>query len=88
MYLVVLGLLLVLSKLFELGPFASMPWWLALAPFGLAVAWWAWADGTGYTQRREMDKMEERKAERRRKNLEHLGMDERGRRRKQPPGQG
>ena len=45
-----------------------------LAPFGLATAWWTFADSIGLTQRRAMDKMEKTKAERRNRNLEALGM--------------
>ncbi len=45
-----------------------------LSPFALAVVWWAWADSIGLTKKREMDKMEAKKAERRRKNLENLGL--------------
>jgi hypothetical protein len=39
------------------------------------VVWWAIADGTGMTMRRAMDKMEERKHERRRKHMEALGLN-------------
>jgi small Trp-rich protein len=31
-----------------------------LTPFALAVAWWAWADASGYTKRREIEKMDAR----------------------------
>ena len=61
MYLVVLGVLLLVLKLTDLGPVAGMPWWAVLLPFGLAVLWWAWADASGWTKRREMDKMERKK---------------------------
>ncbi|HET7795098.1 MAG TPA: TIGR04438 family Trp-rich protein [Rhizobacter sp.] len=44
--------------------------------------WWLWADSTGYTKRREMDKMDARVAKRRAENLENLGMDAKGRRHK------
>lgn len=80
MWMVMLGLLLVLMKAAEFGPVGDWSWWLVLLPFGVAVVWWAWADSSGWTQRRQMDRMEERKAQRRRKNLENLGLDERGRR--------
>lgn len=82
MYLVIFGLLLLLLKVAQLGPVADWPWWVVLMPLGAAVAWWAWADSTGWTQRRQMERMDERKAERRRKHLENLGMDERGRRKR------
>ena len=80
MYMVVLGVLLLLMKVTDLGPVAGMPWWAVLLPFGLAILWWAWADSTGWTKRREMDKMEQKKKDRRAKNLEALGMDAKGRR--------
>lgn len=82
MVMVILGLLLVLMKVAEFGPVGGWSWWVVLMPFVAAVAWWAWADGSGWTQRRQMDRMEERKAERRRKNMANLGLDERGRRQK------
>lgn len=80
MYFIGLGLLLIVLKLLEVGPVVNWSWWLILAPFGAAVVWWAWADSTGYTKRREMDKLEERKKERRRKNMVALGQEERKRR--------
>ena len=84
MYFIVLGVLLLIMKVADFGPVGTWSWWLVLAPFGAAALWWAWADSTGWTKRREIDKMEAKKQERRRKNLETLGMDERGRRGKGP----
>lgn len=80
MYFIVLGCLFILMKLTDFGPVAIWSWWAVLWPFGAAVIWWWWADTTGYTKRREMDKMDERREDRRRKNLEALGMDVKGRR--------
>lgn len=74
MAFMILGVLLLVLKLAELGPVAAWAWWVVLAPFGLAAAWWAFADSIGLTQRRAMDKMEQTKAERRNRNLEALGM--------------
>ncbi len=78
MLFVVLGCLLLVMKYFEVGPVTDWSWWLVLAPFGLAVLWWWYADASGYTKRREMDRMEERKAERRRTSMERLGLKHRG----------
>ncbi|KAF1049144.1 TIGR04438 family Trp-rich protein [Xylophilus sp.] len=64
MYLLGLGIVLLLLKTFEIGPVAAWPWWWTLVPFALAAAWWAWADATGYTRRRAMEKMERRKQDR------------------------
>lgn len=77
MPLVIIGVLLLLAKWAEFGPFVHMSWWVALIPFGLAVLWWEFADGSGLTKRRAMDKMERRKVERREKQMEALGMSPR-----------
>ncbi|MGY4829633.1 TIGR04438 family Trp-rich protein [Sphaerotilaceae bacterium SBD11-9] len=82
MYLVVLGVLLLVMKVAEFGPVAEWSWFAVLWPFLAAVVWWAWADSTGYTKRRQMDKMDARVAKRREENLENLGMDAKGRRHK------
>ena len=78
---VVIGVLLIVAKLAELGPFAELSWWWVAVPFGLAVLWWEYADGSGLTKRRAMDKMERRKIERREKQMEALGMKVSGKRR-------
>ncbi|MBP6814388.1 MAG: TIGR04438 family Trp-rich protein [Burkholderiaceae bacterium] len=69
-----LGLALLAMKFAEFGPVAAWSWWLVLTPFGLAVIWWAYADATGLTQRRAIAKMDKRKAERRERDMEALGL--------------
>ena len=80
MWFVVVGLLLILLKWLEFGPVAGWSWWLVLTPFPCAMVWWYWADVSGYTKRKEMEKMEQRKDERRKKNVVALGLQERKRR--------
>ena len=75
MWFVVIGCVLLLMKMADFGFAATLSWLWVLTPFGLAVVWWAIADGTGMTMRRAMDKMEERKHERRRRQMEALGLD-------------
>lgn len=70
---VVVGVLLLVMKLLDFGPVGAWPWWVIAIPFGLAVVWWHWADASGWTKRREMDKMDARKADRRAKNMAALG---------------
>ena len=36
--------------------------------------WWAWADSTGYTKRKAMEKMDQRKKDRINKHKEALGI--------------
>ena len=74
MWFVVLGVIFIGMKVGDVGFVAPWAWWWVLSPFALAVVWWAWSDSIGLTKKREMDKMEARKAERRRKNLENLGL--------------
>lgn len=80
MVFVVIGVLLLLMKIADFGPVGMWSWWIILAPFGVAVLWWAWADASGWTKRREMNKMEEKKKQRRIEQLDALGMDAKGRR--------
>jgi len=73
MYLVLLGVILLLLKLFELGPVGDWSWFIVLAPFAGAALWWAWADASGYNKRRAMEEMEARKAARRQRNMDAIG---------------
>lgn len=73
MFFLAIGVLAVLLKSLGVEPVASSSWFLVLLPFVLAVIWWAWADGTGYTQRKAMQRMDEKKAARREKAMEALG---------------
>lgn len=75
MPMVIIGVLLLVAKMAEFGPTADWSWWIVLAPFGLAVVWWQVSDSIGLTQRRAMDKMDERKKQRRERALEALGMN-------------
>jgi small Trp-rich protein len=78
MWFVGLGVLLLVMNLANIGPVGAWTWeddwWLMLAPFGLAMVWWAWADATGWNKRRAMEKIDARREERRRKNLDALGL--------------
>jgi len=70
---VIVGVLLVAMKLADIGPVATWAWWWVAAPLAVALLWWWYADASGLNKRREMSRMEERKAERRRSALENLG---------------
>lgn len=81
MWFVGIGVLLIVLKLAEFGPVAAWSWWIILAPFLGAVIWWAYADSTGYYQRRSMEKMDAKKRERLTKNMVALGLDQRKKKR-------
>ena len=74
MYLLGLGILLLLMKYLEVDPVAAWSWWVVLAPFVGAVAWWAWADASGYTRRKAMERMDAKKKARIDKQRENLGI--------------
>ena len=74
MYFLGLGVILLVMKYLEFGPVAEWDWWFVLSPFGLAMAWWAWADWSGYTKKKSIDKENARKKARIDKNREALGM--------------
>ena len=73
MVLLGLGIVLLALKWAEIGPVASWSWWVVLAPFGLAVLWWAWADSSGYTRRKSMERDLARKDARVARARERLG---------------
>lgn len=74
MYFLLIGIAGLVMKYLEFGPVATLPWWAVLSPFGMAIAWWAWADSSGYTKRVEMDLMEKRKQNRIEKQRAQMGM--------------
>jgi len=49
-------------------------WWIVLSPWAMAVAWWAWADSTGYTKRKEMEREDARRDARIERSREAMGM--------------
>ena len=61
MYAVGIGLVLLALKYLEIPPVAEWSWWLCLAPFAVAVAWWSWSDASGYTKKKAMDRENARK---------------------------
>lgn len=74
MYFLGLGVILLIMKWMEFGPVAAWDWWVVLAPFGLAVAWWTWADASGYTKRKAMEQEDAKRKERIERNREAMGM--------------
>jgi len=76
MAFVLIGVLFIVLRLGGWVQFHSDDFWawvIVLSPFALALAWWAWADATGLTQRKAMDSLDARKAARRDQQMEALG---------------
>ena len=75
MYLLGIGIILLVMKYMEMGPVAAWSWWIVLSPFGLAVAWWTWADWSGYTKRKAVEAENRKKKARIDKSKEALGIN-------------
>jgi small Trp-rich protein len=73
MFFLGLGIVLMAMKYLEIGPVATWAWYVVLAPFGLAIAWWAWADSSGYTKRKAMEREDAKRRARIDKNKEAIG---------------
>ena len=80
MYLLGIALLLSVLKLAEVGPVAALPWWYILCVYGAAALWWTWADFSGYTKRKAMEKMDKRRTDRIQRQKDNL-QGQNGRRR-------
>ncbi|MGH6649102.1 TIGR04438 family Trp-rich protein [Aquabacterium sp.] len=78
MWFIVIGVLMLLMNFAGIGPIGQWTWadrwWAMLLPFGLAAVWWAWADASGMTQRKAMDKDDAKREARRQRNLDSLGL--------------
>ncbi len=74
MYFLGLGIILLLMKYLDIDPVVGWSWWIVLAPFALAVAWWTWADASGYTRRKAMEREDQRRLDRINKQRDAMGL--------------
>lgn len=81
----VIGVILLVMNWTGVGPPATWDFnllgdlWKFAWPFIAALAWWAWSDSTGRTQRKAIERMEQKKVDRREKAMEALGLGTKGR---------
>ncbi|MFT4266175.1 MAG: TIGR04438 family Trp-rich protein [Xenophilus sp.] len=76
MWFLGVGVLGVVLKLLDVGFAAGLSWWIVLIPFALAAAWWWYADASGYTKRKAMERegaRKQKRIERQRSQLDVLG---------------
>lgn len=79
MYLLGIGILMLLLWYLEIGPVAAWPWYVVFAPFGLAVLWWWFADWSGYTKKKAVERENIKKKARIDKGREAMGVQKRKR---------
>ena len=73
MYLLGLGIILLVMKYLEFGPVATWSWLWVLSPLVAAVVWWSWADSSGYTKRKAMEREDARRQDRIDRNKTAIG---------------
>jgi small Trp-rich protein len=74
MYLLGLGIILLGMKYLEIGPVVEWSWWVVLSPLAAAAVWWTWADYSGYTKRKAVERENARKQARLDKQRANLGI--------------
>ena len=79
MYFLLIGIVMLIMWYGEIGPVASWSWYVVFAPFGLAVVWWWWADMTGYSKRKAVQRENEKKQARIDKSRAAMGIAKRKR---------
>ena len=79
MYFLLIGIVMLIMWYGEIGPVSSWSWYVVFAPFGLAVVWWWWADMTGYSKRKAVQRENEKKQARIDKSRAAMGIAKRKR---------
>lgn len=71
----VLALLRVLAHLdvVDVGGISALSWWWVVGGFALSAAWFSYADRSGLSTRKAMERLDQRKQERIQKQRELLG---------------
>jgi small Trp-rich protein len=77
MYFLGIGIVLLALWYLEIGPVAAWPWYVVLSPFLMAVVWWAYADFSGYSKKKAVERENARKKARIEKSREAMGVKKR-----------
>lgn len=74
MLFVILGVVMLGMSLAGIEPVAHWPQWAPALPFAAALVWWGLADYFGLTQRGIVRRADARRAQRRRKAMQAMGL--------------
>ncbi len=81
MWLLLIGLVLLVSKLLDFGPLAELSWWWVLLPFLAALIWWeVFERRLGLDKKKAFDELEKAKKDRIARALERDKATRAGRR--------
>lgn len=65
MWLLLVGLLLLVSKLLDFGPLGSLSWWWVVLPFVAAFIWWEFFERRlGLDKKKAFDEIDKAKKDR------------------------
>lgn len=65
MWLLLIGIAMLVSKLLDFGPLAELSWWWVWLPFLLALVWWEFFERRlGLDKKKAFDELERSKQER------------------------
>ena len=65
MWLILIGLVLLVSKLLDIGPLAGLSWWWVLLPFLVALIWFeVFERRLGLDKKKAFDELDKAKKER------------------------
>lgn len=74
MFFIVIAVILIALKLMEVMPFVNLGWAWIVALFVMASIWWFWADSTGFTKRKQQERMDDKVKKRVERQKESLGL--------------
>ncbi len=74
MLFLLFGIAVGVMKYMGMGFAADWSWWKVSIPFVLAAIWWAWADASGYTKKKAMQRAEKKRLDRIERQKEELGL--------------
>ncbi len=65
MWIMLIGVVLLVGKLLEIGPLGELSWWWVLLPFLVALVWWeVFERRLGLDKKKAFDELEQAKKER------------------------
>ncbi len=72
MYLLLIAVILTVLKYMEIAPVAEWSWWVIIGFYAATAAWWQFADASGYSKRKSMEKEDAVRQSRRDRNRKAL----------------
>lgn len=72
MYLLLVAVILTVLKYMEIAPVANWSWWVIIGVYAATAVWWQVADATGYSKRKSMEREDQVRKDRQKRNSDRL----------------